>query len=270
MSPFVPSKTQQHHVFSILSSSGRNRQRHTFNASPVVSQWSCDRPLALTLAHVYLARQIRPLTSHWRSTAKESFTDEVLLGRPAELPPLQRMDMPQVAPVASEEEEVPDANVLELARKHALKASPSKNRPESRKNKSLMRPRPNLNPRPESREGQSLLRGTHRGGVMGTSQASRQIPGYSGFIAHTDANEHAIAHGYGKDTRASMKETLFDCYTKVMPGYTGFQPDSVHNVRTFDVQLVTTYGAGNHSMVETNRGLKRPEAGGESVMWGVH
>lgn len=101
---------------------------------------------------------------------------------------------------------------------------------------------------------------------MGTSQASKQIPGYSGFIAYTDSNPHAISHGYGKDTRASMKETLFDCYTKVMPGYTGFQPDSVHNVRTFDVQLVTTYGAGNHSMVETNRGLKRPEAGGESLI----
>jgi len=176
--------------------------------------------------------------------------------------------MPQVGACGRQEEQKPDVSVLELARKHALKASPSKegNRPDSRKNKSIMRPRSNNNPRPESREGQSLLRGAHRGGVMGTSQASRQIPGYSGFIAYTDANDHAISHGYGKETRASMKETLFDCYTKVMPGYTGFQPDSVHNVRTFDVQLVTTYGAGNHSMVETNRGLKRPEAGGESLI----
>lgn len=52
----------------------------------------------------------------------------------------------------------------------------------------------------------------------------------------------------------------------MVPGYTGFQPDSVHNVRTFDVQLVTTYGAQNHSMVESGYDLKRPEAGGESLI----
>lgn len=175
--------------------------------------------------------------------------------------------MPSVAGPA-EEEEKHEVNVLELARNHAVNSSPSKDgaRPGTRRNMTRMRPKTHQGPRPESREGQSLLRGAHRGGVMGTSQASAQIPGYSGFISQSENNDHALSHGFGKDTRASMKETLFDCYCKVLPGYTGFQPNSVHNVRTFDVQLVTTYGAGNHSMVETGRGLKRPEAGGESLI----
>jgi len=121
-------------------------------------------------------------------------------------------------------------------------------------------------PRPGSRESVALMRGTHRGGVQGTSQSSSQIPGYSGFIPQSEQNDHAIGHGFGKDTRVSLKETLFDCYRKVLPGYTGFQPGSVHNVRTFDTQLVTTYGAQNHSMVELRRELKRPEAGGESLI----
>merc|ERR1712178_132043 len=111
-----------------------------------------------------------------------------------------------------------------------------------------------------------MLRGQHKGGVQGTSQFSKQIPGYSGFIPCSNMGEHALSHGFGKDTRASLKETLFDCYRKVLPGYTGFQPASVHNVRTFDVPLVTTYGAQNHSMVELGRELKHPEAGGESLI----
>lgn len=116
-----------------------------------------------------------------------------------------------------------------------------------------------------------MLRGKHKGSsthsiTVGTSQASKQIPGYSGFIPCSDVNEHAQAQGFGADTRASLKETLFDCYRKVLPGYTGFQPGSVHNVRTFDVPLVTSHGATNHSMLELGAPLKRPEAGGESLI----
>lgn len=207
--------------------------------------------------------EVRPLTQHWKSTNKETFRG--LDGRPAVQCSRLRDDMPQCKSPEPPEGEAPEVNVLQLARNHALKSDTGA-RPGTREIRSRMRPKTNQGPRPDSREGQQLLRGRHRGGVMGTSQASQQIPGYSGFIAKSDHNDHALSHGFGKDTRASLKETLFDCYCKVLPGYTGFQPDSVHNVRTFDVQLVTTYGAGNHSMVESGRGLKRPEAGGESLI----
>lgn len=204
----------------------------------------------------------RPMTSHWKSVNKESFVETD--GGPAS--PIEgiRDDRPMVTKPTDRE---PDKaiNVLELARNHALKQGTGQ-RPLKTSAGNRMRPKLNVGPRPESREGQTLLRGAHRGGVGGTSQASAQIPGYSGFIPKSDCNEHARGHGFGKDTRQSLKETLFDCYRKVVPGYTGFQPDSVHNVRTFDVQLVTTYGSQNHSMVETGMPLKRPEAGGESLI----
>ena len=53
---------------------------------------------------------------------------------------------------------------------------------------------------------------------------------------------------------------------QVLPGYTGFQPASVHNVRTFDVPLVSTYGSQNHSMVELQRELKRPEVRARTLL----
>lgn len=205
----------------------------------------------------------RPLTKHWKSVNKQSFTEEVRTGSPAQLAAQERSDIPMIKAGETQEPEK-DVNVMELARKYAQGTGKADARPKTQN--SCMRPRLDFSARPESREGQTLLRGTHRGGVHGTSQASRQIPGYSGFIPKADQNEHALAHGFGKDTRTSLKETLFDCYRKVLPGYTGFQPDSVHNVRTFDVQLVTTYGAQNHSMVELGRELKPPEAGGESLI----
>merc|ERR1712159_850933 len=170
----------------------------------------------------------RPMTSHWRSVAKESFKG--IEGEPASPQSRERTDMPQVTKPETDSDKHKEPNVLELARGHVLQ------------------------------------RGRHRGGVMGTSQASRQLPGYSGFIPESQGNEHALSHGFGKDTRGSLKETLFDCYRKVVPGYTGFQPASIHNVRTFDVPLVTTHGAQNHSMLELHRELKRPEAGGESLI----
>jgi len=205
-------------------------------------------------ANTALKEKTQGLTAHWKSVNKQSFTGSE--GPPGQLSPNQRDDMPQVKQPEEPEPER-EVNVMELARNHAQKTGSSA-RPRTMHN-NRMRPKADIGPRPESREGQNLLRGAHRGGVMGTSQSSRQIPGYSGFIAKSDINEHALSHGFGKDTRASLKETLFDCYRKVLPGYTGFQPASVHNVRTFDVPLVTTYGAQNHSMVELGRDLKRPE-----------
>jgi len=204
----------------------------------------------------------RPMTSHWRSVAKESFKG--IEGEPASPQSRERTDMPQVTKPETDSDKHKEPNVLELARGHALKKG---NRPRPRTSGLTCGMRlgePAI--RPESREGQVLQRGRHRGGVMGTSQASRQLPGYSGFIPESQGNEHALSHGFGKDTRGSLKETLFDCYRKVVPGYTGFQPASVHNVRTFDVPLVTTHGAQNHSMLELHRELKRPEAGGESLI----
>lgn len=208
-----------------------------------------------------LDEETQDRTSHWISINKQNFagTD----GAPAEPSSQERDDLPMVKQPEERKSEK-EVNVLELARNHALKTG-TQSRPRTTHN-SRMKPRSDFGPRPESREGQSLLRGKHRGGVSGTSQASRQIPGYSGFIPKSDNNEHALSHGYGKDTRASLKETLFECYRKVLPGYTGFQPESVHNVRTFDVPLVTTYGAQNHSMIELGRELKHPEAGGESLI----
>jgi len=206
--------------------------------------------------------EARPMTSHWRSVAKESFKGAE--GSPAEPTSWDRTDMPQVTKPASPEK-AKDPNVLELARGHATKGS-QPTRP--RKNSNLvcgMRLGEQAI-RPESREGKVLQRGRHRGGVLGTSQASRQLPGYGGFIPESQVNEHALSHGFGKDTRGSLKETLFECYRKVVPGYTGFQPASVHNVRTFDVPLATTHGSQNHSMLELQRELKRPEAGGESLI----
>jgi len=204
------------------------------------------------------------LTEHWTSVNHESFTGTD--GPPAEPSSQERDDLPMVKePEAGPDAQGREVNVMELARNHALKTSSNSARPRTTHN-NRMRPRGDSGPRPDSREGQSLLRGRHKGGVAGTSQASRQIPGYGGFIPKSDTNDHALSHGFGKDTRASLKETLFECYRKVLPGYTGFQPASVHNVRTFDVPLVTTYGAQNHSMIELGRELKHPEAGGESLI----
>jgi len=202
----------------------------------------------------------RPVTKHWKSINKQSFPGTE--GLPAEPSPQMRDDTPMVGKPAEMPEEK-SVNVMEMARSHAAKKTAA--RPHTVHN-NRMRPRQDTGPRPESRDGQSLLRGTHRGGVAGTSHASRQIPGYGGFMPKSESNEHAQSHGFGEDTRTSLKETLFECYRKVLPGYTGFQPASVHNVRTFDVPLVTSYGSQNHSMVELGRELKRPEAGGESLI----
>jgi len=200
-------------------------------------------------------------SAHWRSIAAQSFAGDD--GPAAEPTSWERDDMPQVTKPAEAEPER-DPNVLEMARQHAHKLSNA--RPGTQKFNSRMRPLTQAASRPESREGQALLRGKHRGGVAGTSQASKQIPGYGGFLPVSEVNDHALMHGFGNDSRASLKETLFDSYRKVLPGYTGFQPASVHNVRTFDVPLVTTHGATNHSMLELGSKLKRPEAGGESLI----
>lgn len=172
--------------------------------------------------------------------------------------------MPQVTK-PEEPEQGREPNVLAMARSHALKAADMA-RPGTTKFNSHMRPLTQERPQLASREGQTMLRGQHKGGVQGTSQFSKQIPGYGGFIPTSEVNDHALMHGFGSDTRASLKETLFECYRKVLPGYTGFQPASVHNVRTFDVPLVTSHGATNHSMLGLQKTLKRPEAGGESLI----
>jgi len=203
----------------------------------------------------------RPVTEHWRSINKMDFPGAE--GSPASPSSRERDDLPMVGRPDEARGEEKTVNVMEMARSHAAKKTSA--RPHTVHN-NRMRPRHDNGPRPESRDGQALLRGAHRGGVGGTSQASRQIPGYGGFMPKSESNEHANSHGFGQDTRASLKETLFDCYRKVLPGYTGFQPASVHNVRTFDVPLVTSYGSQNHSMVELDRPLKRPEAGGESLI----
>lgn len=203
----------------------------------------------------------RPLTSHWKSTARESFKG--MTGPPAEASSWERVDMPQVTK-APEPEPDQEVNVLEMARNGVQKKTPARPATTSITSRFMKSAREEV--RPASRVGQVAQRGRHRGGVAGTSQASAQIPGYSGFIPQADVNEYALSHGFGNDTRASLKETLFECYRKVLPGYTGFQPASVHNVRTFDVPLMTTHGSQNHSMLELCRELKGPAAGGESLI----
>merc|ERR1711988_1313735 len=267
---YLPGPFRGRYERASTAPAGKTRTIHNLMAKEITedSYRDIDRPnpvyaeIEKTIALHANAKE-RPLTSHWKSVNKESFTGEY--GEAAVLSPQERTDIDLVKKAEPDTEAEPEkeVNVLELAKAHALKQT---NRPRTSKKPIRMRPKLDIGPRPESREGQSLLRGGHRGGVMGTSQASRQIPGYSGFIPKSDINEHALSHGFGKDTRASLKETLFDCYRKVLPGYTGFQPASVHNVRTFDVPLVTTYGAQNHSMVELGRELKHPEAGGESLI----
>merc|ERR1711988_283482 len=261
---FLPTAFRGRYERASTAPVGKTRTIHNLMASQLKedSYTDIERPNPVyDEANTALKENTQGLTAHWKSVNKESFTGSE--GPPGQLSPTQRDDMPQVKPPEEQEPER-EVNVMELARNHAQKAGSSA-RPRTMHN-NRMRPKADIGPRPESREGQSLLRGGHRGGAMGTSQASRQIPGYSGFIPKSDINEHALSHGFGKDTRASLKETLFDCYRKVLPGYTGFQPASVHNVRTFDVPLVTTHGSQNHSMLELGRPLKRPEAGGESLI----
>jgi len=65
----------------------------------------------------------RPLTSHWRSTMKTTF--QGIEGAPAKVASRLRDDMPQVAGPKETETEG-EFNVLEMARNHALKSSPSK------------------------------------------------------------------------------------------------------------------------------------------------
>jgi len=200
-------------------------------------------------------------SAHWRSVAHQSFTGDE--GTPAEPTSWEREDIPQVTKPSSPEEPS-QPNVLAMARQHAHTMSSA--RPGTKNFNSRMRPLTQGAPRRASREGQQLLRGSHKGGVAGTSQSSKQIPAYAGFIPSSEVNDHALMHGFGNESRASLKETLFESYRKVLPGYTGFQPASVHNVRTFDVPLVTSHGATNHSMLELGSKLKRPEAGGESLI----
>lgn len=107
-----------------------------------------------------------------------------------------------------------------------------------------------MRPRPGSRQGNMSLRGTHKGEVEGTSQGTvGQIPGYTGFIPKAATNAHANYQANASSTRADMKDTLFASYRRVLPGYVGFQPQSVHNDRSFATADGTTYGAGKAMLI---------------------
>lgn len=265
---FLPAAFRGRYDRASTAPAGKTRTVHNLMSSTLTedSYKNIERPNPLeaerALAAETAQENSRPQTSHWSSIAADSFKG--VGGSPAEPTTWDRADMPQVkAPPETEPER--DPNVMEMARGHALKISrPSPPKTNTTTICGLRQTAPEI--RPESREGQTMMRGRHRGGVAGTSQASMQIPGYGGFIPQAQTNEHAQSHGFAQHTRASLKESLFDCYRKVLPGYTGFQPASVHNVRTFDVPLVTTHGAQNHSMLELRKSLKRPEAGGESLI----
>jgi len=266
---FLPGAFRGRYERASTAPAGKTRTIHNLMSTEITekSYEDIERPNPLAAERAAAAEEggekSRPMTSHWRSIASQSFQN--LGGGPAEPCSRERDDRPQVTK-PPEPETAKDPNVLELARGHANKMSKPQRPKTSHEPVCGLRPPSVQATRPESREGQVVMRGRHRGGVAGTSQASKQIPGYGGFIPEAQINDHAVGHGFGQHTRASLKETLFDCYRKVLPGYTGFQPASVHNVRTFDVPLVTTHGSQNHSMLELRRKLKRPEAGGESLI----
>eukprot|EP00657_Telonema_sp_P-1_P010338 TRINITY_DN4722_c0_g1_i1.p1 TRINITY_DN4722_c0_g1~~TRINITY_DN4722_c0_g1_i1.p1 ORF type:complete len:372 (-),score=31.83 TRINITY_DN4722_c0_g1_i1:157-1272(-) len=198
-------------------------------------------------------------TAHWKSTHLDSFTE---LFAPNQTKQVVRSPMSVVAsPCDDAPRKGDERGVLEAAKAQASGGSIQ-----------LLVKRPQthhvgMRPRNGSREGNIGLRGKHKGDVTGTSQCTLgQIPGYTGFIPVSQANQHAKGHADAETSRCDMKDTLFASYRRVLPGYVGFQPKSVHNNRSFLAQPGTTYGAGNVSMQRYCTGLPRPEAGGESLI----
>jgi len=195
--------------------------------------------------------------SHWESNHRGTFQGE--FGEPASPRSGLREDL---SPVGSpvEEKTKHETSVLTLARKSAGdQLQVLVKRPQTH--------HMGMRPRPGSRQGNMTLRGQHKGEVGGTTQGTvGQIPGYTGFIPKSETNQHANSQANLDSNRADMKDSLFASYRRVLPGYRGFQPRSVHNNRSFDSQHGTTYGAGNASMKRYCHGLSRPEAGGESLI----
>jgi len=85
----------------------------------------------------------------------------------------------------------------------------------------------------------------------------------------SEVNALAKTQADGINTRADSKDSLFASFRKVLPGYRGFQPASVHNSRSFKAADRTTYGAGNAAMSQcckASGGLSRPQCAGESLI----
>jgi len=103
----------------------------------------------------------------------------------------------------------------------------------------------------------------------GTSKAAAHPPGYMGYIPNPNAGSRACEHGRAPQPRPSQRckaDTLFDSFREKPVGYTGYEPTSVYNRRTWEVPVVTTQGATNATMVGTGYVPRRPEAGGTSAL----
>ena len=67
---------------------------------------------------------------------------------------------------------------------------------------------------------------------MGTTQVTKHIPGYNGFIPKTDLNPDAIKHGVGeKERQTFIKNNIGENFHVKIPGYSGYKPMSVLNER---------------------------------------
>jgi len=103
----------------------------------------------------------------------------------------------------------------------------------------------------------------------GTTKGTNHPPGYMGFIPSPQAGQRAQNHGYAHKPRATQRckeDTLFDSFKEKPVGYLGYAPTSVYNRRTWEHCDVSTAGARDKAMTDMGHALKRPEAGGTSLL----
>lgn len=97
----------------------------------------------------------------------------------------------------------------------------------------------------------------------GTTRATHQIPGYSGFNPACDVNAAACTHAKKESSRTSAKDSMLlsslDQYSRnLLPRYCGFRPQAPENIKASQPPTtLTTMGSANE--VTCSHTVKRPD-----------